>query len=126
MLGRPQRIRKAVARRVGDPWQTAAPPADPAPESGALTAEEVPDQVPAPDPAGEPPLAVLRRPGTYVMTTGDGTEVGVIQGDYVIGFTVRCFGRTRFIRTLDDAKAEVTRAWLLRRCAPEASRQQAS
>ena len=59
-----------------------------------------------------PPLTTVRRPGTYVMTDDDGTEVAVIHGDYVIGFTAHYLGRTRFIKDLDEAKAEITRAWL--------------
>jgi hypothetical protein len=45
------------------------------------------------------------------MTDHEGAEVAVIQGDYVIGFTVRYFGRTRFVKDLDQAKAEVTETW---------------
>jgi hypothetical protein len=83
------------------------------------TAPEVPtapEQVSIADPhAGAPELVVSRRGGSFVLTAADGTEVGVIQGDYVIGFTARYLGRTRFIKDLDEAKDEITRAWLEQR-----------
>jgi len=75
-----------------------------------------PEQASVADPQANPPeLVVSRRRGCFVLTTADGTEVGVIQGDYVIGFTARYLGRARFIKDLDEAKDEITRAWLEQR-----------
>ncbi|MGZ4697369.1 MAG: hypothetical protein ACXVGT_07865 [Oryzihumus sp.] len=66
---------------------------------------------------------VSRRRGCVVLTATDGTEVGVIQGDYVIGFTARYLGRARFIKDLDEAKDEITLAWLEQRGHAEAQPQ---
>ena len=93
------------------PVETAMPGLD---RNEATPTATTGDPVASAAPAGPrlPPLTTVRRPGTYVMTDPEGTEVGVIQGDYVIGFTARYLGRARFIKDLDEAKAEITRAWL--------------
>jgi hypothetical protein len=84
----------------------------------------VPEPVPGADRhTGTPELVVSRRRGSFVLTAADGTEVGVIQGDYVIGFTARYLGRARFIKDLDEAKDEITRAWLEQRGDVEAQPQ---
>ena len=126
MLRTPRRLR--APRRSADPGPehalreegvTIAPP----PPTDRQAADEqvavdltAPEQAPAADPHADPSeLVVSRRRGCFVLTTTDGTEVGVIQGDYVIGFTARYLGRARFIKDLDEAKDEITRAWLEQR-----------
>ena len=123
MLRPPSRLRHrrgaATGRTSGDPMGADAPPVEP--PSGhddretSPTAEPVATTAAAPAGSRSPALTTTRRPGTFVMTDEEGHEVGVIQGDYVIGFTVRYLGRARFIKDLDEAKAEITRAWLEQR-----------
>ena len=126
MLRTPRRLR--APRRSADPGpehvlhQQGIPPTPP-PSTDRQAADAqvaVDPTAPEQDAVAEPPagtaeLVVSRRRGCFVLTAADGTEVGVIQGDYVIGFTVRYLGRARFIKDLDEAKDEITRAWLEQR-----------
>ena len=126
MLRTPRRLR--APRRSADPGPglalreegvPTAPPPPPdrqAADVQAAVETTAPEQVSVADPHANPPeLVISRRRGCFVLTTTDGTEVGVIQGDYVIGFTARYLGRARFIKDLDEAKDEITRAWLEQR-----------
>ncbi|GAA1247394.1 hypothetical protein [Oryzihumus leptocrescens] len=123
MLRTPRRLR--APRRSADPGPehvlhqegistTPPPPTDSKGADEQVAVDPTaPEQVPVADlHAGTPELVVSRRRGCFVLTATDGTEVGVIQGDYVIGFTARYLGRARFIKDLDEAKDEITRAWL--------------
>ncbi|MGZ4742535.1 MAG: hypothetical protein ACXVYS_04955, partial [Oryzihumus sp.] len=126
MLRTPRRLR--APRRSADPGpehvlhREGIPPTPPpstdrqAADAQPAVDPTAPARVPVADPhAGTPELVVSRRRGCVVLTATDGTEVGVIQGDYVIGFTARYLGRARFIKDLDEAKDEITLAWLEQR-----------
>ncbi|HEX8971515.1 hypothetical protein [Oryzihumus sp.] len=121
MLRTPRRLR--ATRRSADPGpdpvlhEEGTVTLSPSPTDRHAAEQQVAVDPPAPSQvtdsrAGRPELVVSRRRGRFVLTTSDGAEVGVIQGDYVIGFTARYLGRTRFIKDLDEARDEITRAWL--------------
>ena len=118
MLGRRQWIRKAVARRVGDPWQAAG-------DDGGPAGQSPPEPEPEPQPEGRPKapghLIPLRHPhrgqcdlllriprqGVYVVTDASGAEVADIRGDYVIGFHARYPGVSRVFPSLAEAKEAI-------------------
>lgn len=69
--------------------------------------------------AGTPYVTVsLQRPGTYVVSTWDGVELGTVRGDYVIGFTGRYFGLVRRFADLNDATNTVVAEYLLQLSEP--------
>lgn len=47
------------------------------------------------------------RAGAYLVIDREGTQVGTVRGDYVIGFTARYYGLVRRFPDLDEAKAAI-------------------
>jgi hypothetical protein len=77
--------------------------------AGVETAPPSSTSAPAISPDVDPAsvLVTSRRAGMYVLTDGTGRQVGTIRGDYVIGFTARYFGLTRWFTDLDHAKTAI-------------------
>ena len=57
------------------------------------------------DPGALPPIT--GRAGRYVITDGTGAQVGTILGDYVIGFTVQCWGVNRTFSDMESAMSAI-------------------
>lgn len=108
-----RRRHRAVEALRGEPAVVLDQPSDG--EADLLAGSEVDDVI---DLAAEPTSSretqdpgalptITGRAGRYVITDGTGAKVGTILGDYVIGFTVQCWGVNRTFSDMESAMSAI-------------------
>ena len=99
----------AIAEAAGGVTEAAGPESITTDAGGSPdpTAQEFLDAL-APILARDPrPRLRANRAGHYLITDASGDEVGTLYGDYVVGFTVECWGLNRWFPDLEGAKAAI-------------------
>ena len=93
-----RRRRGAAGEALAGPVPTEAGPEHAAPADAPWSSLDNPEGL---------PVIGARRAGRYVVRDADGELIGSIRGDYVIGFTVQCWGQTFRVKDLTEAAAEI-------------------